>query len=191
MEEAIQTASSDSKFEGVDFDVQWKPFELDATLVGGRGKDKMTSYTEKFGRAKIESMIPYMKQVGRECGIAFSYGGNIGNTFDSHRLIRKARQQGGSARQDTMVENLFRAYFEHEQTLSDSEVLRKCAEESGVTPLVDEDEGREETREEMASFRRHYRTNGVPFFVLDGKTSLSGAQPAEEFLAAFHDLVVS
>lgn len=188
MESAIQRASSNTKFDGVSFDVQWKPYQLDASLPR-EGKDKLTSYKQKFGEEKIASMIPYMKQVGDDCGIKFSYGGKIGNTFDSHRLIWKARQQGGSALQNTVVENLFRAYFEEEKNVGDSSVLLKCAQDSGVSALEDEEEGERETQEEITSFQRKYRISGVPFFIIDGKHSLSGAQGPEAFTSIFEELV--
>lgn len=147
------------------------------------GVNKLDFYKSKFGAQRVDSMIPMMKKVGREHGIQFSYGGNIGNTFDSHRLIWKARQQGGSALQDIVVEELFKAYFEKEQCLSESVVLETCAQKAGVEALKNADEGRVETQREMAEVRANYGVNGVPLFVFDGrKMTLSGAQPPEEIL---------
>uniref|UniRef100_A0A7S2GZG4 DSBA-like thioredoxin domain-containing protein n=1 Tax=Helicotheca tamesis TaxID=374047 RepID=A0A7S2GZG4_9STRA len=136
-------------------------------------------------------MVPYMKSVGEECGIKFSYGGHVGNTFDSHRLIWKAREDGGSDLQDKMVESLFKAYFEDEKSLGEDQVLKECCEEVfGNTSTIMEDSsiGNEEVMQEMEYFRNKYHVRGVPFFVVDGKYELSGAQPSEAFLEIFEQL---
>merc|ERR1719191_2327023 len=71
-----------------------------------------------------------MMQVGRQDGIEFSYGGNTGNTFDSHRLISLAGKQG---KQDELVEELFHNYFEEEKCISDRTVLLAAAQKVGIT----------------------------------------------------------
>ena len=45
----------------------------------------MEMYIEKFGKARINIMLPQMKETGLLEGINFSYGGSTGNTFDYHR----------------------------------------------------------------------------------------------------------
>mmetsp|Transcript_14228 Transcript_14228/g.21705 ORF Transcript_14228/g.21705 Transcript_14228/m.21705 type:complete len:141 (-) Transcript_14228:186-608(-) len=138
-------------------------------------------------------MIPYMKQVGKSVDINFSYEGNIGNTFDSHRLIWKAREEGGSELQDRMVESLFQAYFEEEKSLGDVRVLKDCAKRAGMSTdvaeaLLDGDMGSEEVKQEQGEGRSKWKCQGVPLFVIDNKLTLSGAQPPEEFLSIFQTL---
>ena len=151
----------------------------------------MQMYEEKFGAERIQSMIPYMATVGEEVGIKFSYGGNIGNTLDSHRFIWKAREIGGSALQDKLVDALFAAYFENEQSLSDHKVLEACAKQAGmpaetITELLqNESIGRSEVQDEMIQFRSQWNCTGVPLFVVNGKYPLSGAQPPEAFAEIF------
>lgn len=190
MEESIQKATANPDFEGVSFDVRWKPFELDSNLPR-EGVDKMVSYNAKFGEERVAAMIPHMKKVGEEHGIRFSYGGKIGNTFDSHRLIWKAYREGGAGPQDALVENLFKAYFENEKNLGDVDVLSRCARDSGVSALPDENEGKKETLREMAEYRTKYGVRGVPFFIIDGKHTLSGAQNSETFTDIFATLISS
>lgn len=152
----------------------------------------MEYYTARFGEERIRAMFPNLTRVGREEGIDFSYGGHIGNTFDSHRLIWKAREEGGSDLQDQVVESLFKAYFEEEKSMGDWSVLRECAERAGMktagSVLSEEgggDVGRAEVEGEMREYRVGYRATGVPLFVVDGKYALSGAQPPEAFLELF------
>mmetsp|Transcript_1791 Transcript_1791/g.2725 ORF Transcript_1791/g.2725 Transcript_1791/m.2725 type:complete len:142 (+) Transcript_1791:427-852(+) len=139
-------------------------------------------------------MIPYMKQVGKSEDINFSYGGTIGNTFDSHRLIWKAREEGGAALQDRMVESLFKAYFEEEKSLGDTKVLKECAKRAGMSMdiaealLANDNMGGAEVKQEMHEGRSKWKCQGVPLFVIDNKFTLTGAQPPEEFLSIFQRL---
>jgi predicted DsbA family dithiol-disulfide isomerase len=106
-------------------------------------------------------MILSMKQVGREEGVHFSYGGFVGNTFDSHRLIClvKARQEGGSQLQD------FSAHFENEQSLGETAVLKECANKTGMDAkdlFQDESIGQSEVQEEMTEFASRWDCRGAP-----------------------------
>ena len=132
-------------------------------------------------------MVPRMIETGKSEGIEFSYGGSIGNTFDSHRLAFQAREEGGSALQDKVMELLFQAYFEKEKSMGDLNVLSDVAARAGMStgPAVVEDPSfrAEEVNAEMVSYGRHVR--GVPFFIIDEKYALSGAQEAATFLEVF------
>lgn len=201
-------SSNNSNSNSVDFDVTWRPFQLNPTAPKGKGVNKMEMYRSKFGRERMEQMLPYMKETGRQEGIAFSYGGHTGNTLDSHRLIWKAKIMGGSKLQDRVVESLFEAYFEEEQSMGEVSVLVDCAVRAGMTTtdnnmatmttegdvmefLMDANqEGRNETVSEMNQYKHLYGVSGVPFFIFnDGEYTLSGGQPPEEFLAVFRKLM--
>jgi len=176
------------------FDVRWRPFQLNEGLPTGIGLDKLEYYNERFGAQKVGQMVPQMKEVGKSVDIKFSYGGSIGNTLDSHRLIWKAREEGGSELQDKMVESLFRAYFEEEQSLGEKDVLKNCANRAGMPMdvtealLNDSSVGEEEVKFEETKYRSKWKCQGVPLFVIDNKYTLNGAQPPEEFLAAFEGI---
>jgi predicted DsbA family dithiol-disulfide isomerase len=148
----------------------------------------MQYYNDRFGDRKVEQMILNMKKVGQEEGIQFSYGGGVGNTLDSHRLIWKARQEGGSHLQDKVVNELFSAYFENEQSLGETTVLKECANKAGMDAAAifqDESIGQSEVEAEMTEFASRWNCRGVPLFIVDGKYPLSGAQPKEAFLEVF------
>ena len=82
LESALATA--ETRFSHLTFDVRWRPYELNPNLPKGKGHDKMEYYNSKFGPAMVQSMIPRMKEVAQEYGILMEYGGNVGNTLDSH-----------------------------------------------------------------------------------------------------------
>ncbi len=108
-----------------------------------------------------------------------------GNTFDAHRLIHFAATQG---RADAMKERLLRAFFTEGEQVGDREVLVRLAAEAGL----DEQQAREalesgahaeDVRADIAQAQA-YGIRGVPFFVIDGKYGISGAQPTELFSQA-------
>lgn len=151
----------------------------------GKGVNKLEMYNQKFGADRIAKMIPQMEATGKKHGINFSYGGYTGNTFDSHRIIAAAKEQGGNKLQDAVVESLFKAYFEDEQSMGEHSVLIDYAGRAGmdVTALLESTDFGNEVRQEMKSFGQN--CTGVPMFIIDNKYSLSGAQEADTLLSVF------
>ena len=190
-------ATDDPQLKDVTFNVIWRPFQLNAAAPKGKGVNKMEMYIEKFGKSRMDAMLPQMKETGLKEGINFSYGGYTGNTFDSHRLIWKAKEVGGIDLQDKVVESLFKAYFEEEKSMGDLSVLIDCAnrvegmmDDVSVKEFLEQsNNGKNETLKELEEYRRVYGVSGVPFFIFNDKYSLSGAQPPDEILSVFKKLV--
>lgn len=184
---------------GQSVEVKWLPFQLNAN-ASKTGVNKMQMYMDKFQKTKEEvvQMSAYMKGNFERAGLPYSFTEHslTGNTFNSHRLVAFAGSQGESV-QDAVVEDLFRAYFADEQFLNDKKVLMEAAlkggiEEATARQLVDdESQYAAETTEEL-QLGRQLGVTGVPFFVLENdsgkQVTLSGAQPPETFVAAFHSL---
>ena len=159
---------------GYTFEVCWRPFQLNSSM--GMDKNKLKHYEEKFGKDRTKQIISRMKSVGEEHGIHFSYGGNISNTFDSHRLLWLARQKSLEL-QGKLVDEVFHAYFEAEQALNPDVLLaaaKKVGLEGAEEFLSNESAGAEETRREIRKYAQF--CSGVPFFIFNGKYSVSGAQ---------------
>lgn len=70
-----------------------------------------------------------MKNIGKEEGINFSYGGTVGSTIDSHRLVEWATERG---KQDEVIEELFKLYFENEGNIVDLQELAAVAGRIGL-----------------------------------------------------------
>ncbi|WZO97500.1 DsbA family protein [Isosphaeraceae bacterium EP7] len=87
------------------------------------------------------------------------------------------------------MESLFLAYFTEGRDLSDRATLSAIAVGAGldkaeVDGLLASEAGLDAVRAGEEQGRRH-GVSGVPFFVVNGKVALSGAQPPELFLQAF------
>ncbi len=179
---------------GTNFEVTWHPFFLDSTLPV-EGVNRLEMYKAKFGEARIAQMLPYMARVGAEENIRFSWGGKTANTTTAHRLATLALKEGGPATQDKVIEGLFHAYFEADQSVGDKAVLENVAVAAGMDRskvaalLADEDEGRNEVIREVKTWQNRYRISGVPYFVIGNKYRLSGAQDPGAFMDAFEEIV--
>lgn len=97
------------------------------------GENKRERYERRFGgKEKVAAMEAAMIERGKGEGVNFSYGGNVSQTTDSHRLILKARLVGGEKTQLDLVERLFKSYFEEEKDPGEWKGLAKDSVDAGV-----------------------------------------------------------
>lgn len=171
-------------------DVRWHSFELDpsAPLVhenpGGQAERLARKYDTTVPAA--QEMLDRMTRTAAEDGIEMHFERiRGGNTFDAHRLLHFAAKHG---KQDALKERLMRATFTEGEPIAFRETLVKLAAEVGLdadaarTMLLGDtyaDAVRADERQAAALGIR-----GVPFFMIDGKYGLSGAQPADVLRAA-------
>jgi predicted DsbA family dithiol-disulfide isomerase len=124
--------------------------------------------------------------LGRDEGLDLNFDTSLTvNTLDAHRLLHLADDLGVG---DAAKERLLRAHFTEGADLSDPDTLVRLAGEAGV----DQDRAREvlagteyaDAVRADIELAQAFGANGVPFFVIDRKYGISGAQPAETFLQA-------
>ncbi len=169
--------------------VRWRSFELDPNTPKEVTGDYVEKLARKYGmsREKSQSMMDAMAARGEALGVDFDFSViRAGNTFDCHRLLHLAHEAG---LQDALKARLFHAYFAEGALMSDHEVLIPLAVEVGldeerVRALLSSDQFSVEVRQEQA-LAREIGINGVPFFVIDQRLGLSGAQPPEVLMQAF------
>jgi predicted DsbA family dithiol-disulfide isomerase len=167
-------------------EVRWRPFQLDPTIPRD-GMSRADYLARKFGPDRVKAMNERLAGVGAEAGIPFAFDriARSPNTLDAHRLIRWAQASG---RQTDIVERLFRAYFVNGEDIGDRDTLARVAGECGldrdaIRARLDSGDDEDAVREEIAVAQR-IGVTGVPFFILDGKFGVAGAQPPEALVAA-------
>jgi predicted DsbA family dithiol-disulfide isomerase len=127
-----------------------------------------------------------MRETAAAEGLEFNLAGGVtGNTFDAHRLLHLARDRG---RQDETIERLFRAYFTEQRSVFDRDALVELAGDAGLDPaevrrVLDGTEYVDAVTRDIEEARA-FGASGVPFFVIDNRYGVSGAQPAEVFAQA-------
>jgi predicted DsbA family dithiol-disulfide isomerase len=164
-------------------EVVWRAFELDpaapAERTGGYAENLAAKYRVPLEQA--QGMVDTMTDVAAQHGLGFHFEtARPGSTFDAHRLLHLAGERGV---QDAVKERLLRATFTDGEPIGDHDTLVRLVAEAGLDA--------DEARAVLASDRfaaevrgdeqqaTAYGITGVPFFVVDGRYGVSGAQPAE------------
>ncbi|MFE4752886.1 DsbA family oxidoreductase [Streptomyces mirabilis] len=171
-------------------EVVHRSFELDPGRAKGDIQPVLKMLTKKYGMSEAQAQAGE-ENLGAQAaaeGLAYrTRDRDHGNTFDMHRLLHFAKERG---RQDELIGLLYKANFAEERTVfNDDERLVELAVAAGLDadasrevladPKAYADEVRADEREAA-----ELGANGVPFFVLDRKYGVSGAQPAEVFAQA-------
>lgn len=169
-------------------EVVYRSFELDPNSPKSVDHDVHQMLAVKYGMSR-EQAIANNKNVGRQAaeeGLAFNFDDMVlTNTFDAHRLSHFA---GAHGKRSEVSELLFKAYFTDSRHLGDHEVLADIAAEAGLDrdaalAVLAGSQYADEVREEEEEGAR-LGIRGVPFYVIDRKYGVSGAQPAHVFLGA-------
>jgi len=165
-------------------EVEWHSFQLDPTFPTGKAIPVYDALAERFGGGQVREMTERVTALAAVEGLHYDYDHAVMvNTFDAHRLTHHAKSQGLGGE---MHERLMRAQLIEGQTLNDVDTLVRLAEEIGVEgaePVVTSDQYTSDVEADIREARLLGAT-GVPFFVLDRKYGVSGAQPAEVFAQA-------
>ena len=182
-----------AKFGGRDdVDVTYRSFQLDPSAPSVSSGTLNELLAKKFGMpvAQAEAMNERMTAMGEPEGIEFHFDrARPANTFDGHRLVHFASEHGkGSA----MKERLFEAYFRDGLVVSDPATLVALAEELGLDArqVVASTAYGDDVRADLEQ-ARSLGISGVPFFVLDEKYGVSGAQTADVLLATMREVAAS
>ncbi len=171
----------------------YRCFELDPTAERDIKDNMYEKLSKKYGMTieQAKANTKNMVQMARNAGLEFNIDTVVlTNTFDAHRLTMFAKTKG---LMKEMTERLLRAYFTDSRHIGDHAALAELAEEVGLN--------REEAEKMLAGnefadavradeqLAQQYRITGVPFFLINKKYALSGAQPTEMFVQALQKII--
>ncbi len=164
--------------------IEWLPFQLNPDMPE-QGVARADYRRAKFGSVeKGRTLDARVAQEGAGEGIAFAFDRmqRTPNTVAAHQLIDLAQAQGKAG---PVVDVLFRAYFEEARDIGDAAVLKEIAEGAGVTGWPEStDRAKVAEQEERV---RDLGISGVPTFIFDRKSGLSGAYPPEQLAQAIRE----
>lgn len=172
-----------------EIELTWRSFELDPSAPPspehpGRYVEHLAG---KYGVTtdRAQMMIDRVVSVAAEEGLDYRFDiARRGNTFDAHRLLHLALRKGV---QDQLKERLDHATFTEGLPVSDHQALTEVATEVGldeieVKEVLSSDMYADDVRADEAQ-ARNYGISAVPFFVIDSKYGIAGAQDAEVIAA--------
>jgi predicted DsbA family dithiol-disulfide isomerase len=171
-----------------DVEVHHRSFQLDPTAAPGTGETVVAALAARYGRtpAQVEQMQAEMTDRAAADGLVFELADQrTGNTFDAHRLLHLAAARG---REAELVDILFRAHFSRHRSVFDHDSLADLAADAGLdrveaAQVLAGDEYGDAVRADLAQAQA-YGITGVPYFVIDARFGISGAQPTDVLLAA-------
>ncbi len=183
LEEALEQTGLGEKAE-----VVFKAFELDPNSPAVSDTLIKESLAKKYGMSVEEAKKMTDNVVDQAKSVGLNYNFDVmtpANTFNAHRLAKLAEQEGFDK---TVSESLLKAYFIDGEKIGTEDVLLRIAEEAGISrdrakAVLDSDEFADDVRMDIAEAQQ-IGVKGVPFFVINRKYAISGAQPAEAFANA-------
>jgi len=183
LEEALEQTGLGEKAE-----VVFKAYELDPNSPAVSDTLMTEVLAKKYGMSVEEAKKMTDNVVDQAKSVGLNYNFDVmtpANTFNAHRLAKLAEQEGFDK---TVSESLLKAYFIDGEKIGAEDVLLRIAEEAGISrdrakAVLDSDEFADDVRMDIAEAQQ-IGVKGVPFFVIDRKYAISGAQPAEAFANA-------
>lgn len=171
-----------------DVEVEFRSFELNPNAEPQPEGSLEEALARKYGVSLEQARAMNARVVDAAAGEGLEYRFDIarrGNTFDAHRLLHLAAADGLQA---AMKERLMAAYFMEGRAIGDRDTLVELAGEVGVDPgraraALDSDEFADEVRADERE-AAELGITGVPFFVINRRYGVSGAQPPEVMLKA-------
>ncbi len=151
------------------------------------------SLAKKYGMSieQAKASTDNVVQIAKTVGLDYKMDTIIlTNTFDAHRLAMFAKKNG---LMNEMTERLLHAYFTESKHIGDHETLADLAEEVGldrgeVMEMLASDDFSNEVREDQ-QLARQFGISSVPFFIINRKYALSGAQPTDTFVQALQKVL--
>jgi len=165
--------------------VTWRSFELDAQAPRQHPGTLDELLAHKYGTTPQQAaeMSERVTRIAREVGLEYRLADvRPGNTFDAHRLLHfaAARQVG-----DLATERIMHAYFCEGLAVGDRTALAQLSPEFGIAEnealeMLESEAYSSEVRADEAR-AKEFGVTGVPFFVINGKSGIAGAQPVGVF----------
>ena len=169
-------------------EIEWKSFQLNPDMKAEPGKsiNEYLSEVKGWTPEYAEEVNNHVTKIASEVGLEYNMDkAVVANSFDAHRFVQYAKTKGKG---DDAEEQLFKAYFTDGKNTADHETLIALGLEIGLDPeevkaVLESAQFTEQVKRDVYEAQQ-VGARGVPFFVLDRKYAVSGAQQPETFLGA-------
>jgi predicted DsbA family dithiol-disulfide isomerase len=174
-----------------DFNITHHPFELNPDLPAS-GENQKEYLVKRFGgESKYQQLTSHTARAAAAEGLHFDFDKQrtMPNTRKAHSIVMDAKDTG---KQSAVIENFFKGYFSDGVDLSKNENLVSMAVDAGLNKerieQVLADPGKLKEVAQVESEFRKLGVHAVPFFILNGRYALSGAQPIATFVNAIKEI---
>jgi predicted DsbA family dithiol-disulfide isomerase len=175
-----------------EIEVIWKSFQLDPTLK----TDPKTTVNQMLADKKgwtmeyAKEMNNHVSRIAKEVGLTYNLNeAVVANSFDAHRFSHLAKKYN---LQDQAEERLFAAYFTEGKNTADKNTIIQLGKDIGidaesVKQMLISNEYSEDVKADMREAQQ-VGVKGVPFFLINDKYTISGAQESSTFLGALNQI---
>jgi predicted DsbA family dithiol-disulfide isomerase len=166
----------------------WKSFQLAPNLKTQPDKNIHQFLSEHKGISieQARAMNNQVTHMASQVGLVYNFDKAIAaNSFNVHRFIHFAKQQG---KQDEAEELLFRSYFTDGKNIDDYPTLIELGTEMGLDTIslktaLENGSYADDVKADILEAQQ-LGVSGVPFFILNRKYAVSGAQESQTFFEA-------
>nr|WP_239482074.1 DsbA family oxidoreductase [Pseudomonas insulae] len=170
----------------VQVELVWQGVQL-LPNIPTQGEPFAAFYLKRLGSPEaVRLRQAQVQQAAAAAGLEINLVGieRMPNTADAHRLLQLASAVATPAQCEALLERLFAAYFQRGEDLGDRATLLAIAVSCGLAPSIVVDCLRGDA---LPFFGAVSGASGVPYFVIDRRFAVSGAQPADVLLATLRE----
>ena len=184
-EQALQNFGHQNEVE-----IEWKSFQLNPAMVTEPGVhiDEYLAKAKGISLDRAKQMNDYVTKMAAEAGLTYNFDKAIvANSFRAHRYSHLAKSHGLGVQAE---EQLFKAYFTDGKNIDDPETLIELGREIGLDTaetkeILESSAYADEVKQDIDE-AKYLGIQGVPFFVLNNKYAVSGAQAVPVFEEALN-----
>lgn len=179
-EEALKNSG-----HGDEIEIEWKSFQLNPDLVTDPSIniDQYLADIKGFSIDHARQLNAHVTQMAAEAGLTYNFDkAVVANSFNAHRFSHLAKQHGLG---DAAEEALFKAYFTEGKNIDDTATLIELGKSIGldaneIKTTLENDTYADDVKHDIAE-AQYLGIRGVPFFVMNRKYGVSGAQAVSVF----------
>lgn len=178
-----------------DTQLEFKSFELDPDAPKKTTEGYINHFThgDKSLEPQAKAQMNQIESMAQNDGLPMKINSVVPtNTVDAHRLIKLAESKGNPELTEQVISKFYKVYFSEGQSIADHNVLLKAAivaglDEKDVKRVLDSDDYHQDViNDELEA--QQLGIHAAPFFVIDNKYAISGAQPYEVFVKALKQI---
>jgi predicted DsbA family dithiol-disulfide isomerase len=168
---------------GLEIKVRHRAFQLQPDIEGVVSTKEHLAEKYNIDKDRVAEMQANVCSIADGEGLCYDLENTMsGNTMDAHRVLKWAESTGVA---QELLEKMYSAYFEQSRPVFTHDDILAITDEVGldradVIAVLISDNFRDLVLQDQ-DVARQLGANGVPFFVIDMKYGISGAQPQEVF----------
>ncbi|MGH2318846.1 DsbA family oxidoreductase [Planococcus sp. SE5232] len=187
LEQALVQSGFESQAE-----ISFKAYQLDPNTPIDSTVPTYESLAKKLGQTveQAKEMTKGVAQHARSVGLEYDFDNMVeANTLAAHRLVKWAETKNKDAE---LTEQLMHQYFVEAKNVGSHDILLTIAEAVGLPrdeakQVLESDQFMAQVQVDIAEAGQ-IGVQGVPFFVVNRKYALSGAQPLDAFVEALEQI---